>query len=157
MSFTKTQAIFFALLALLVFLASAPASVAQKETQTSVRSNPYRDVGGSCVYGKQGEVLFAPKGANCTDRSDHLSQERKDALPQDAFPDLPPSYKAEASGLVTDHVHIASELDELRQAIARNQKENALAIADKLVAELREHLTREEGFIARLAAEHRTH
>jgi hypothetical protein len=109
------------------------------------------------VYGKQGEVLFAPKGSNCADRSDHLSQARKEALPQDAFPGLPPSYKAEANGLVTDHVHIAGELGELRQAIAKNQKENALAIADKLVAELREHLTREEGFIDKLAAEHRTH
>jgi hypothetical protein len=78
-------------------------------------------------------------------------------MPQDAFPGLPPSYKAEASGLVTDHVHIADELDELREAIARNQKENALAISDKLIAELREHLTREEGFIDKLAAEHRTH
>lgn len=154
MSITRIRSI---CLSLLVLFALVPAALAQRETPSSVRSNPYRDIGGSCVYGKQGEVLFAPKGSNCPDQSDHLSQARKAATPQDPFPSLPPAYKAEASGLVADHVHIAGELDELRQAIARNQKENALAIADKLVGELREHLTREEGFIDKLAAEHRTH
>lgn len=157
MSATKTRVIWSVCLSLLFALVFVPAVLAQKETNASLRSNPYRDIGGSCVYGKQREVLFAPKGSNCPDQTDHLSQARKAATPRDPFPSLPPAYKAEAGGLVSDHVHIAGELDELRQAIARNQKENALAIADKLIAELREHLTREEGFIDKLAAEHRTH
>lgn len=157
MSIIKRRVVRSVCLSLFAALAFAPAALAQRENPASLRSNPYRDIGGSCVYGKQGEVLFAPKGSNCPDQSDHLSQARKAATPQDPFPGLPPAYKAEADGLVSDHVHIADELDELRQAIARNQKESALAIADKLIGELREHLTREEGFIDKLAAEHRTH
>lgn len=138
-------------------VAFAGPSFAQKETQSTLRSNPYRDIGGSCVYGKQGEVLFAPKGGHCPDRTDHLSAARKATTTADPFPGLPPAYQTEARGLVSDHSHIADELDQLRQAIARSQKEDALAIADKLVGEMREHLAREEDFIGKLAAEHGTH
>lgn len=138
------------------FLLLASSAVAQRETQAPVRANPYRDIGGSCVYGKQGEVLFAPRGARCADRTDHLDATRS-ASTTDRFPGLPPAFRGEANGLVTDHGHIANELDELRRAIARGKQEDALAISDELVGELREHLAREERFIGKLAAEHRAH
>jgi hypothetical protein len=128
-------------------------SPAQKETSRSLRSNPYRDIGGSCVYGKQGEVLYAPKGAQCPERTEHLAA----PAPQGRFSGLPPAYQPEAGQLVADHDHIAEELARLRQAIARNQKEGALQMADKLIAELTQHLQREESFLEKLEAEHETH
>lgn len=152
-----TRIVASSMLALAATLAVATPSLGQRETSRSLRSNPYRDIGGSCVYGKQGEVLYAPKGAQCADKTDHLSTARKDAAATGRFQDLPPAFRPEASGLVADHSHIADELLELRQAIARNQKEGALAIADKLAGELNDHLTREERFLEKLAAEHRTH
>jgi hypothetical protein len=132
-------------------------SPAQKETSRSLRSNPYRDIGGSCVYGKQGEVLYAPKGAQCADRTEHLAAPAPAAAQQGRFNGLPPAYQPEARKLVADHDHIAEELTRLRQAIARNQKEGALQMADKLIAELTQHLQREESFLEKLEAEHETH
>lgn len=153
----RTRQIRLAALGLAGLLAMAVPALAQRETPPTLRSNPYRDIGGSCVYGKQGEVLYAPKGADCPDRTNHLGAAQSASTSKTRFQELPPAYRAEANGLVSDHEHIATELGELRQAIARNQREQAMTLADKLVAELREHLTREEGFLDKLAVEHRTH
>lgn len=140
-----------------MMLVVASSSHGQRETAGTLKSNPYRDIGGSCVLGKNGEVLYAPKGSKCQDRVDHLAEARKGAGTSEQFGDLPPGFHPEASGLVSDHAHIANELAEVRRAIARNQKDEALALADKLIGELTDHLVREEKFIGKLAAEHRTH
>lgn len=144
-------------MAFAITLVVATPALGQRESQRSLRSNPYRDIGGSCVLGKNGEVLYAPKGSKCQDSVDHLAEARKGAGTGEQFGDLPPAFRPEASGLVSDHAHIANELAEVRRAIARNQKDEALALADKLIGELTDHLAREEKFIGKLAAEHRTH
>lgn len=139
----------------IALLLAAPSN-GQRETQTPLKSNPYRDIGGSCVLGKGGEVLYAPKGKACADRRDHLSVARPPA-PETRFAGLPGNLGKEAESLVRDHSHIADELSAMRAAIAANKRSKAIELSEKVVAELTDHLAREERFLDTLVAEHRTH
>lgn len=137
------------------FLLAAP-SHGQRETQSQLKSNPYRDIGGSCVLGKGGEVLYAPKGKACADQRDHSSVARPPA-PETRFAGLPGNLRGEGESLVRDHSHIADELSAMRAAIAANKRDKAIELSEKVVAELTDHLAREERFLDALVAEHRTH
>ena len=139
----------------IALLLAAP-SHGQRETQRPLKSNPYREIGGSCVFGKGGEVLYAPKGKKCADQRDHLSVARPPA-PEIRFAGLPGKLSSEAESLVRDHSHIADELLVLRAAIAANKRDKAIELSEKVVAELTDHLAREERFMDALVEEHRTH
>jgi len=129
---------------LFVFIVATP-SIAQKVQAQPLKWNPYRDMGGSCVYGGAGELLFAPKGADCKDRRDMPSP--KSEVPESNFVSLPPALRTEAELLLADHIHIAEELARLRRSIATEKKKNVLVATDRVIEELTRHHAREEKFI----------
>ena len=139
--------------AALLVVGIATESVAQS-ARSSTRQpvligNPRRDAGGSCVYNKDGKVLFAPAGKHCPDATDHLSVPRMTDSPIVAS--YPPAMRGEVSRLLEDHDHIAWEIARLRQAIVNPNREIALEAADKIREELTVHRAREERFIEKMA------
>ncbi len=139
----------------LVFGALATPALAQSIKERSLQNNPYRQAGGSCVYGRNGELLNQPKGVVCASQ-----EEAPGAAPPGAaerFAGLPPALRSEATALVASHDHVADHLVELRRAVALNDKTKAIAISDAVAKELVDHLAREQALFEKLAAEHRAH
>ena len=83
--------------------------------------NPRRDAGGSCVYNKDGKVVFAPAGKHCPDATDHLSVQRNTDSPIVAR--YNPAMQGEVNKLLGDHDHIAWEIARLRQAVESQNRE----------------------------------
>lgn len=137
------------LIVVAIALLFATPSIAQKIQERPLQGNPYRDVGGSCVYGATGEVLYSPKGAVCKDRREDLDP--SDMTPEARLASLPPALRNEAQSLLADHNHIAEELARLRRAIATEGKKRALVAADRVIEELTRHHAREEKFLLSLA------
>ena len=108
-----------------------------------------RDVGGSCVYDKQGRVVFAPDGKLCPDATQHLSTPREGNSPIVAS--YPPALQGELSGLLRDHEHIAQEIARLRKEVESQDRKIALQTVDKIRAEITDHRAREEAFFEKMA------
>lgn len=132
----------------LVFFFAAP-SIAQRVQAQPLRWNPYRDMGGSCVYGAKGEILHQPEGVTCKDRN--AAAAHNPAVAKPTLVSLPTALRSEAESLLTDHDHIAIELARLRTAIATERKKKALLAADRVIKELMEHLSREAEFFRTIA------
>ena len=129
---------------------------AQQVQDRPIRSNPYRDVGGSVVYGRSGELVHEPAGDRCATRQQEAPGSSS-AASSERFAGLPPAFRTEAMALVESHAHVADDIAELRRAVVEGDKAAALEIADKVVKELVEHLAREDRFFERMASEHRAH
>ncbi len=114
-----------------IALGIALPALAQKVIERSLRGNPYRDVGGSCVYGRQGELMFAPKGVRCSSLQEAAPDETE-AVPSDRFTGISPTLRAEISTLLESHAHVAEELAELRRAVAEGRTADALQASDHL-------------------------
>lgn len=130
------------------FSLAAPA-VAQRVNATPLRWNPYRDMGGSCVYGAKGEVIHSPEGTVCPDKQ--KKPVSNTGTGDSPLVSLPPALRTEAEALLTDHDHIAVELERLRRAIATERKKKALAEVDRVIAELTRHHDREDKFLRSIA------
>ena len=143
------------LLSCLVFGALTASALAQAVTETPLRGNPYRQVGGSCVYWRNGELLNQPKGVVCPTQEKAPGASAQDS--SEKFKGLPPQLRAEANALVASHDHVAEHLIELRRAVALNDKTTAIAISDEIAKELIYHLAREQALFEKVAAENRTH
>lgn len=136
---------------LLVFVATN--STAQRARSLSrdpvLRGNPKRDAGGSCVYDRDGRIVFAPAGKECRDRANHLV-DRGDA-DSDLVGSFPPALQDDLSRLLSDHVHLAREISRLRTLIGEEGREDALKTAEKVSLEVTEHTAREERFFEEVA------
>jgi hypothetical protein len=120
-------------------LLAAP-SGAQRVRETEIRENPYHDVGGSCVYGRSGELLFAPQGANCPAREQPPASvapagERAALLPE--------SQREEARALLAEREALRAELARVREAIAYEDRESAARVVEGALREIARHLERE--------------
>jgi len=138
-----------ALIFIVFGLLFATPSIAQKVNATPLKWNPYRDMGGSCVYGAKGEVIHAPEGTVCPDKQKKPTSNT--GRPDSPLVSLPPALRTEAEALLTDHNHIATELERLRRAIATERKKKALAEVDRVIAELTRHHDREDKFLRSIA------
>jgi len=139
----------------LATIAVASPAFSQQVREPILKANPYRDFGGSCVYGRNGELLHQPKGASCPSQEEAPGAAAPGA--SDQFAGLPPALRSEANALVASHDHVAGHLVELRRAAALNDKGSVLALSDEMAKELIEHLAREQALFEKLAAEHRAH
>lgn len=129
----------------------AQAAFGQTIRDPRLRANPNRTpgAGGACVYDREGQVVFAPAGKHCPDRTDHLSRSRGANRPVVAS--YPPAMQAELSKLLGDHDHIAEEISRLRNALKTGNQRTALEVVDKISAEIRQHKVREERFFQKMA------
>jgi len=136
------------LITLLLMLGMTSESFAQRGRTLSrdpiLMGNPRRDAGGSCVYNRQGQVVFAPAGKTCRDREDHLSE--LGAVDTDLVDSFPPRMRSKLTRLLSDHGHIAKDMARLRFMIREEKPEEALEVADKINSELTDHSVREEKF-----------
>ena len=131
-------------------------ALAQQVREQPLQANPYRDIGGSCVYGRNGELLHSPKGSRCAVQEE-VAPPAAAAGTAGRFGGLPPALRTEANALVDSHTHVADHLVELRRAIVLNDKTKAIATSDEVAKELIEHLAREQALFEKLASEHRAH
>lgn len=109
-----------------------------------LRGNPLRDAGGSCVYDKQGKVVFEPQGKRCPDGTDYLTNPRRASSPVVAS--YPPGIRHELSRLLRDHDRIAQEIARLRWAVESQNQGVALEALGKIRAQITDHRAREERF-----------
>ena len=137
-----------------IFLSGIAAESFAQQSRTRtidpiLRGNPKRDAGGSCVYDRDGKVVFAPEGKECRDRRNHLTETKQsDAGLVQGFP---PAMRQELARLLGDHDHIADEIARLRHAIRNENRNVALQAAEKISTELIDHTAREERFLEGLA------
>lgn len=143
------QAIVLPVLGALLFMVGVPTVSFGQSREPVLRGNPKRDAGGSCVYDKNGKVVFAPDGKHCPDASDHLSK------PSDADSPVlaayPPALREDLRTLLSDHDHLAVEAARLREAVDSGNRLVALEAADKIRSELTAHRAREERFFEKVA------
>lgn len=143
----------FPLVVSIVLIGVATDSTAQRARGLSrdpvLQGNPRRDAGGSCVYDRDGKVVFAPAGKECRDRSNHLV-DRADA-DSDLVQAFPPGLRDDLAQLLNDHVHMAKEVSRLRYLIREKGREDALKAAEKVSSEITEHTVREERFLEAVA------
>ena len=130
--------------------------LAQVVPEEPLPGNPYRRAGGRCVYGKKGEVVYAPSDVRCESREEP-APEAGSAAAAERFGRLPLALRTQANALIDSHVHVADDLSELRRAVAQDDKAKALVLSDEVVKELVDHLAREQAFFEKLAAEHGSH
>ena len=127
-------------------------ATAREGAGQSVKPNIKRDVGGSCVYDRNGAVVFAPPGVRCTDRTEHLRPAAGQA-PASLIEGLPEPMRGDVSGLLRDHAHIHDELARLRKVLEAGDHKLALEALAKLTSEVVEHRGREERFFQQMARE----
>ena len=118
----------------------------------SIRPNIKHDVGGSCVYDRNGAVVFAPPGVRCSDRTEH-PRPAGGGAPASFIEGLPAPMRSDVSGLLRDHAHIHDELARLRKVLEVGDHKLALETLDKLTSEVVEHRGREERFFQQMARE----
>lgn len=105
--------------------------------------------GGSCVYGRSGELLFARQGANCPARE----QPPASAAPaSERVRPLPQAQRAEARALLAEGDGIRAELARVREAVAYEDRESAARMVEGALREIARHLEREARFLQPLAA-----
>ena len=125
---------------------------AQKVREETIVENPYRDVGGSCLYGAHGELLHAPAGARCPKQE----QPPASAAPTDAHAvstaPPPEALRKEALALIDERAHLDVEMARLRDAAVYEDREEALRVTHAALAKLELHLAHEARFLERVAA-----
>ena len=114
-----------------------------------LKGNPRRDIGGSCVYDRDGKVVFAPNGVTCRDGTDHLTAPTQAKSP--VLTRYPPALRKDLSELLGDHAHLKQEIARARRAIETRNPDLALAAMNKLGEEFASHRVREERFLERVA------
>jgi len=149
----NANSIIIPLISVILLIGVATDSSAQRASSRYrdpvLKGNPRRDAGGSCVYDRDGKVVFAPAGKVCRDRANHLL-ERGNA-DSDLVEAFPPRMQDDLSQLLNDHVHMAKEVARLRYMIREEERADALRAAEKVSAELTEHTAREERFFEAVA------
>jgi len=102
-------------------------------------------MGGSCVYGANNELVYAPEGSECRGRRDVPKSKAQEPEPKTSdLVNRPTDLRGEAESLLDEHTHIAKELAQLRRSIATEEKKYALGAADRVIEELTRHYAREE-------------
>jgi len=123
---------------------------------------------GSCMYGGDGKLLFAPKGAACPERqqppASHAEAPVRAASPavrssaprQDASPAkgnaLPANLRAEAAALFEERERLDVELARVREAVAYEDREAARRAVEAALANITRHLEREARLLREIAA-----
>jgi hypothetical protein len=137
--------------ALTAVAALAAQSSAQHVRETTLYENPTRDVGGSCIYGGDGKLLHAPRGAMCPEMEQApasgapASEPGRAAAPNDAV-------RAEAAALLAERERLDVELARVREALAYEDREAARRVVDESLRKIARHLEREARLLQPLSA-----
>lgn len=137
--------------ALTAVAALAASSSAQHVREMVLTENPTRDVGGSCIYGGDGKLLYAPRGGTCPE----IAQPPASAAPASqpthaAAPD--DDVRAEAAELLAERERLDVELARVRDAVGYDDREDAQRAVDQALRKIARHLEREARFLQELGA-----
>jgi hypothetical protein len=148
------QLLRFTLMAVAISLA-APA-FAQQVRERIIQENPSRTVGGSCIYGGDGKLIHAPRGATCPEREQppaSMAPSAREAAPAaSAPPALPANVRSEAAELLVEREHLDVELARVREAVAYEDREAARGAVDAALRKIARHLEREARLLQAIAA-----
>jgi hypothetical protein len=132
-----------------------------QQPQTHIPGAPAaKGASGSCMYGGDGKLLFAPKGAACPERQQppaSLAETpvRESAPRQDAPPAkrnaMPAELRAEAAALFEERERLDVELARVREAVAYEDREAARRVAEASLAKIARHLEREARLLREIA------
>ena len=112
--------------------------------------SPKRDVGGSCVYDREGHVVGNPVGVRCADRTEGAgSAQGGDPVVKG----LPESLQHDASALSADYGRLDEELAQLGQVLRSGDQKLALDALRRLTSDMLEHRRREESFLQQVASQ----
>ncbi len=148
---TQSQIVRRFALALAAAAALAASSSAQQTREMILTENPTRDVGGSCIYGGDGKLLHAPRGAMCPEMEQApvsaapASQPGRAAAPNDAV-------RREAASLLAEREHLDVELARVREALAYEDREAERRVVDEVLRKIARHLEREARLLQPLSA-----
>ena len=138
-------------LALAAAAALAASSSAQQTREMVLTENPTRDVGGSCIYGGDGKLIHAPRGAMCSEMEQapasaaRASQPERAAAPNDAV-------RTEAATLLAGRERLDVELARVREALAYEDREATRRVVEEALRKIARHLEREARLLEALSA-----
>jgi len=142
-------------LAALAAAALGTPSLAQTVRDKIISENPSRTPGGSCMYGGDGKLIYAPQGAVCPER------EQPPASPAPVGAASPAEQSAlkrldalrgEAAGVLAEREHLDVEFARLREALTYEDRETTQRIVDEVLRKFERHLEREARLLQPLAA-----
>ena len=149
--------------ALLAAGALAAPALAQTVRDKVLQENPSRTPGGSCMYGGDGHLIYAPRGVSCPETeaqapppaSVDADAERPAALrgaPAPARVAAPPAVPRERiAALLAERERMDVELVRVRDAAAYEDREAARRVIDDALAKLARHLENEARVLQPLA------
>ena len=115
-----------------------------------VRDNYYRDIGGSCIYGRDGKVVYAPKGATCRTPDSSSDTAAEDAPA--SLEKVPPELQSQVDQLIGQHERFAEALTQLLKRIEARKYKAAAKLLDGLKTDLADHERREEQLFERITS-----
>jgi len=150
----------------LLWLALAAAAQAQEVRPHILGANAARGVSGACMYGGDGKLLFAPKGAVCPEREQPPASLAPSA-PQSPSPrrtvggegvaaprddaSLTSTIRAEAAALFEERERLDVEIARAREALAYEDREAARRVVEAALAKITQHLEREARLLRQIA------
>jgi len=140
-------------LAALAAAALASPALAQTVRDTVIQENPSRTPGGSCMYGGDGKLIYAPQGAACPETQSPAALAPVSAAPaeQSAAKRLD-ALRREAAAVLSEREHLDVELARLREALTYEDRETTQRIVDEVLRRFERHLEREARLLQPLAA-----
>ena len=128
--------------------ALAAPSAAQHVREMVLTENPTRDVGGSCIYGGDGKLIHAPRGATCPE----MEREPASAAQPGGVAAPNDDVRAQAAALLAERESLDVELARVREALAYEDREAERRVVDEALRKIARHLEREERLLETLSA-----
>ncbi|HEU4427317.1 MAG TPA: hypothetical protein VFT98_01065 [Myxococcota bacterium] len=142
-----------ALAALAAAVLASPA-FAQTVRETIITENPSRTPGGSCMYGGDGKLIYAPQGAVCpeTQSPAALAPVSAAAPAEQSAAKRLDGLRKEAAAVLSEREHLDVEFARLREALTYEDRETTQRIVAEVLRKFERHLEREARLLQPLAA-----
>jgi hypothetical protein len=140
---------------------------AQTVRDKILQENPSRTPGGSCIYGGDGRLIYAPRGALCPESEGgaappaSMAADDERHAPARAAAPTPPVSAAPAlpreriAALLAERERMDVELARMREALAYEDREAARRVVDDALGKLARHLENEARVLQPLAGDAR--
>jgi len=142
-------------LAALAAAALAAPALAQTVRDKIINENPNRTPGGSCMYGGDGKLIYAPRGAVCPETEQppaSLAPVSAAAPAEQSAAKRLDAQRREAAAVLAEREHLDVEFARLREALTYEDRETTQRIVDEVLRRFERHLEREARLLQPLAA-----
>jgi hypothetical protein len=142
-------------LATLAAAALASPALAQTVRDKIIQENPSRTPGGSCMYGGDGKLIYAPRGAVCPETEQppaSLAPVSAGAPAEQSATKQLAALRGEAAALLAEREHFDVEFARLRGALTYEDRETTQRVVNEVLRKFERHLEREARLLQPLAA-----